>query len=170
MGVLALQDPVPVIVPLETVPLPVNSTKLPLASPATKSRLNVPLAGRGLAATPIRTPCPFEELGNPVPEIDPCAVLLLAIKQTGPCTENVPIGVVTLQGLGMDVPDPPRGFLAELQPAATISRTSNPKRAGHRACDEGECPRSWHALAWFSGRRSADECPGESPNDGYIPE
>jgi hypothetical protein len=103
-GVLGLQDPVPVIVPFETVPLPVNSTKLPLASPTTKSRLlNVPLAGRGLAATPIRTPRPFEELGNPDPEIDPCEVLLLAIKQTGPRTETVPIGVVTLQGLGTDV-------------------------------------------------------------------
>src|ERR1022692_4802418 len=101
MGVLELQDPVPVIVSFETVPLPVNSTKLPLASPATKSRLNVPLAGTGLEGTPIRTPCPvfFEVLGNPVPEIAPCPVLLLAIKQTGPCTENVPTGVVTLQGL-----------------------------------------------------------------------
>jgi hypothetical protein len=100
-GVLALQDPVPVIVPFETVPLPVNSTKLPLASPATKSTLIVPFAGTGLVATPIRTPCPvfFAVLGNPVPEIEPCAVLLLAIKQTGPCTENMPTGVVTLQGL-----------------------------------------------------------------------
>jgi hypothetical protein len=26
-------------------------------------------------------------------------VLLLAMKQTGPCTENIPTGVVTLQGL-----------------------------------------------------------------------
>src|ERR1039457_1412307 len=102
MGVLGLHDPVPVIVPLATVPLPVNSTKLPFVSPATKSRLNVPLAGSGLEGTPIRTPCPvfFEELGSPVPEIEPCPVLLLAIKQIGPCTENVPTGVVTLQGLG----------------------------------------------------------------------
>ena len=101
IGVLELQDPVPVIVPFETVPLPVNSRKLPLASPATKSRLNAPLAGTGLAATPIRTPCPvfFEKLGSPLPEIEPCPVLLLAMKQTGPCTENIPTGVVTLQGL-----------------------------------------------------------------------
>jgi hypothetical protein len=100
-GVLELQDPVPVIVPFETVPLPVNSAKLPLASPATKSRLNVPFAGTGLAATPIRTPSPvfLEPLRNPVPVIEPCPVLLLAIKQTGPCTENMPTGVVTLQGL-----------------------------------------------------------------------
>ena len=101
MGVLALQDPEPVIVPFATVPLPVNSTKLPLASPATKSRSNVPLAGTGLERTPIRTPCPvfFEVLGNPVPEIEPCPMLLLAMKQMGPCTENIPTGVVTLQGL-----------------------------------------------------------------------
>ena len=100
-GVLELQDPVPFIVPFETLPLPVNSTRLPIASPATKRRLNVPFAGTGLAATPIRTPCPvfFEVLGNPVPEIEPCPVLLLAIKQTGPCTENMPTGVDTLQGL-----------------------------------------------------------------------
>ena len=91
----------PVIVPFETVPLPVNSTKLPLPSPATKSRLNAPFAGTGLAATPIRIPCPvfFEVLGYPDPEMDPCPLLLLAVKQTGPCTENVPTGVVTLQGL-----------------------------------------------------------------------
>jgi hypothetical protein len=101
MGVLELQDPVPVILSFETVPLPVNSTKLPLAPPATKSRLNVPSAGTGLAATPIRTPCPvfFEVLGNPDPEMEPCPLLLLAVKQTGPCTENMPTGVVTLQGL-----------------------------------------------------------------------
>ena len=100
-GVLELQDPVPVIVPLATVPLPVNSTKLPLASPATKSRLNDPLVGTGLESRPIRTPCPvfFEEVGNPVPEIEPSPLLLLAMKQTGPWTENLPTGVVTLQGL-----------------------------------------------------------------------
>jgi hypothetical protein len=101
MGVLVLQDPFPVIVPLVTDPTPVNSTTVPLASPATKSKLNTPPEGTGLAATPIRTPCPvfFEELGIPVPEIEPCPMLLLAVKQTGPCTENVPTGVVTLQGL-----------------------------------------------------------------------
>jgi hypothetical protein len=105
MGVLELQDPVPVIALFETVPLPVNSTKSPLAKPATKSRLNVPFAGTGLAATPIRTPCPvfFEKLGSPLPEMEPCPVLLLAIKQTGPCTENIPTGVVTLQGLETNV-------------------------------------------------------------------
>src|SRR6266705_4010731 len=94
MGVSGLHDPVPVIVPLATVPLPVNSTTLPFLS-LTKSRLNVASAGSGLEGTPIRTPCPvfFEELGSPVPEIEPCPVLLLAIKQTGPCTENVPTGV-----------------------------------------------------------------------------
>ena len=72
-GVLELQDPVPVILPFETVPLPVNSTKFPIASPATKSRLNVPLAGTGLTATPIRTPWPvfFEVLGSPDPEMEP---------------------------------------------------------------------------------------------------
>src|SRR5271170_4632257 len=113
MGVLALQDPEPVIVPLTSVPLPVNSTKSPPPSPATKSRLNVPLAGTGLAATPIRTPCPvfFEVLGNPDPEMEPCPLLLLAVKQTGPCTENMPTGVVTLQGLETNdtwsVLDPP---------------------------------------------------------------
>jgi hypothetical protein len=36
MGVLVLQEPVPVIWPLATVALPVNSTKLPFASPKTK--------------------------------------------------------------------------------------------------------------------------------------
>jgi len=99
MGVFGLQDPVPFIVPLATVPLPVNSTKLPFPSPATKSRLNVASAETGLEATPIRTPWPalFEEVDPP--EIEPCPLLLLAIKQTGPCTENVPTGVVTLQGL-----------------------------------------------------------------------
>jgi hypothetical protein len=101
MGVLELQDPVPVIVPLVTVPVPVNSTKLPFWSPATKSRLNVAPAGTGLEGTPIRTPCPVLFAGEPapVPEIEPCPLLLLAIKQTGPCTENVPTEVVTLQGL-----------------------------------------------------------------------
>ncbi len=101
IGVLELHDPVPVIVPFETVPLPVASTKSPLAAPAMKSKLNAPPAGTGLAATPIKTPCPvfFEVLGNPDPEMEPRPVLLLAIKQTGPCTENVPTGVVTLQGL-----------------------------------------------------------------------
>jgi hypothetical protein len=100
MGVLGLQDPVPVIVPVTTVP-PVNSTRLPFWSPRTKSRLNVPLAGTGLEGTPIRTPSPvfFAELSSPVPEIEPCAALLLAVKQTGPCTEKLPAGVVTLQGL-----------------------------------------------------------------------
>jgi hypothetical protein len=100
-GVLELQDPVPVNVPFETLPLPVNSTKLPLASPATNITLNAPLAGTGLAATPSKTPCPvfFDVLGSPVPEIEPCPVLLLAMKQTGPCTENIPTGVITLQGL-----------------------------------------------------------------------
>ena len=96
-----LQDPVPVIVPLATVALPVNSRTVPFDSPTTKSRLMGAFAGTGFEATPTRTPCPlfFEELGSPVPEIEPCAELLLAIKQTGPCTENVPTGVVTLQGL-----------------------------------------------------------------------
>ena len=101
MGVFGLQDPVPVILPLATVPLPVNSAKLPFLSPATKSRSTVALAGTGLEGTPIRTPWPvlFGELGIPVPEIEPSPVLLLAMKQTGPCTENIPTGVVTLQGL-----------------------------------------------------------------------
>jgi hypothetical protein len=73
IGVLELQDAVPVIVPFETVPPPVASTKSPLAAPATKSKLNAPPAGTGLAATPIRTPWPvfFEELGSPDPEMEP---------------------------------------------------------------------------------------------------
>jgi hypothetical protein len=102
MGVLGLQDPVPVIVPLPTVPLPVNSAKVRLESPTTKSRLTVALAGTGLEGRPIRTPSPvfFDELSSPDPEIEPCPALLLAIKQTVPCTENAPTGVVTLQGLG----------------------------------------------------------------------
>lgn len=101
MGVLGLHDPDPVIVPLATVPLPVNSTKLPFFSPRTKSRLIVELSGTGFAGTPIRTPSPvlLALLSSPFPEIDPCPVLLLAIKQTGPCTENVPTGLATLQGL-----------------------------------------------------------------------
>jgi hypothetical protein len=99
-GVLELHEPVPVIVPLVTVPLPVNSTK-PEVLAATKTRFNVAPTGTGSEGTPIRTPWPLllKELGSPVPEILPCALLLLAIKQTGPCTENVPTGVVTLQGL-----------------------------------------------------------------------
>ena len=105
MGVFALQDPVPVIVPLVTVPPPVNSTKLPFCSPKTKSRLNVALAGTGLEGTPIRTPSPvfLAELSNPFPEMEPCPLLLLAIKHTDPSTENVPTGLVTLQGLETNV-------------------------------------------------------------------
>ena len=96
---LGLQDPVPVIVPLPTVPLPVNSTK-PDLLPATNSRFNLE-DGTGFEGTPIRTPCTvlLTLLGSPVPEIEPCPLLLLAIKQAGPSTENVPTGVVTLQGL-----------------------------------------------------------------------
>ena len=97
---LELQEAVPVIVPLVTVPLPVNSMR-PALLAATKSRLNAPFPGTGLADTPIKTPWPLfvEEAGSPLPEIEPCALLLLAIKQTGPCTENEPTGVDTLQGL-----------------------------------------------------------------------
>jgi hypothetical protein len=58
MGVLVLQEPVPVILPLATVALPVNSTKLPFASPKTKSSLIVELSVTGLADTPIKTPSP----------------------------------------------------------------------------------------------------------------
>lgn len=98
---LVLQDPVPFIVPLATVAVPVNCKTLPSDSPTTKSRLIVAFEGTGFEAVPTRTPWPlfFEELGRPVPEIEPCPLLLLAIKQTWPCTENVPTGVVTLQGL-----------------------------------------------------------------------
>jgi hypothetical protein len=73
MGVLGLQDPVPFIVPLATVAVPVNCKTLPFDSPTTKSRLIVAFAGTGFEATPTRTPCPlfFEELGRPVPEIEP---------------------------------------------------------------------------------------------------
>src|SRR5580704_6665954 len=99
MGVLALHVPLPFSAPLFTVPLPVNATTLPFASPATKSRLNAPSSGTGFAATPTRTPWPalFGEVDPPV--MEPCPLLLFAIKQTGPATENDPTGVVTLQGL-----------------------------------------------------------------------
>src|ERR1019366_6042813 len=105
MGVLGLQAPLPVIVPLTTVPLPVNSTKGPFCSPRTKSKFNVELAGTGFAATPISTPSPvlLALLSSPFPEMEPCPVLLLAMKQTGPCTENVPTGLITLQGLETNV-------------------------------------------------------------------
>ena len=96
-----LQVPVPVITPLATVALPVNSTTVPFESPKTKSMLTVELAGTGLEDTPIRTPSPvfFAEASNPFPEMEPCPLLLFAIKQTGPSTENVPTGLETLQGL-----------------------------------------------------------------------
>jgi hypothetical protein len=99
MGVFELQDPVPVSVALVTVPLPVNSATLPFLSPATNIKWNAASAGTGFAATPIRTPWPvlFEDVEPP--EIEPCPLLLLAIKQTDPCTENVPAGLATLQGL-----------------------------------------------------------------------
>jgi hypothetical protein len=101
VGVFVLQDPVPVIVPLVTVPLPVNSTTLPFASPKAKSRLIVALPGTGLEGTPIKIPSPvfFAELSSPFPEMEPCRLLLFAIKQTGPSTVNVPTGLVTLHGL-----------------------------------------------------------------------
>src|ERR1700723_2017382 len=101
MGVFGLHDPVPVIVLLATVPLPVNSMKVPFFSPRTKSKFNGALAGTGFAATPTRTPSPvlLALLSSPFPEIDPWPLLLLAIKQTGPCTEHVPTGLTTLQGL-----------------------------------------------------------------------
>ena len=65
----------------------------------------VALAGTGLADTPIRTPSPvfFAEVSNPFPVMDPCPLLLFAIKQTGPSTENVPTGLATLQGLETNV-------------------------------------------------------------------
>jgi hypothetical protein len=105
MGVFGLQDPVPVIMPLATVALPVNSTTLPFESPKTKSRLTVELAGTGLEGTPIRTPSPvfFAEVSSPFPEMEPCPLLLFAIKQTGPSTEKVPTGLATLQGLETNV-------------------------------------------------------------------
>src|ERR1700722_4648152 len=105
MGVFGLHDPVPVIVLLATVPLPVNSMKVPFFSPRTKSKFNGALEGTGFAATPIRTPSPvlLALLSSPFPEMEPCPVLLLAIKQTGPCTENVPTGLITLQGLETNV-------------------------------------------------------------------
>ena len=101
IGVLVLQEPVPVILPLTTVALPVNSTKLPSASPKTKSMLIVELSGTGLADTPIRTPSPlfFADASNPFPEMEPCPLFAFAIKQTGPSTEKEPTGLVTLQGL-----------------------------------------------------------------------
>jgi hypothetical protein len=105
-GVFELHDPVPVIEPLPTVPLASPSTKLPLLSPATKIRLNAVPAATGLDCTPIKIPCCVffvASVDSPVPEIDPCPLLLLAIKQTGPCTENVPTGVVTLHGLETNV-------------------------------------------------------------------
>ena len=100
-GVLGLQDPLPVIVPFATMPLPVNSKKSPFFWPKTKSKFTVPFKGTGFAATPTRTPSPIllALLSSPFPEIDPWPLLLLAIKQTGPCTENVPTGLTTLQGL-----------------------------------------------------------------------
>ena len=100
-GVLGLQDPLPVIVPFATVPLPVNSKKSPFSWLKTKSKFTVPFKGTGFAATPIRTPSPvlLALLSSPFPEIDPWPLLLLAIKQTGPCTENAPTGLTTLQRL-----------------------------------------------------------------------
>src|SRR6266496_6726207 len=94
MGVFGLQDPVPVILPLATVPLPVNSAKLPFLSPATKSRFTVALAGTGLEGTPIRTPWPvlFGELGIPVPEIEPSPVLLLAMNKRVLVLRTYPLG------------------------------------------------------------------------------
>src|ERR1700722_540967 len=67
----------------------------------TKSRLMVEPSGTGLASAPIRTPTPllFEVVSSPLPEIEPCALLLLAMKQVFPCTENVPTGVTTVHGL-----------------------------------------------------------------------
>ncbi len=67
----------------------------------TKSRLMIEPSGTGLASAPIRTPTPllFELLSNPFPEIEPCALLLLAMKQVFPCTEKVPTGVTTVHGL-----------------------------------------------------------------------
>jgi len=101
IGVSVLQEPVPVILPLATVALPVNSMKVPFASPKTKSRLIVELSGTRLAGAPIRTPSPvfFADASNPFPEMEPCPLLLFAITQTGPSTENEPTGLVTLQGL-----------------------------------------------------------------------
>jgi|SRR5580698_2710307 hypothetical protein len=99
MGVLELQDPLPFIMPFETVPLPVNSMKFKLWSASMNSRLNVPPEGSGFEGTPIRTPCPVLFAAIPGPEMEPCPELLLAIKQTVPSTENVPTGVITLQGL-----------------------------------------------------------------------
>lgn len=102
MDVFELHDPVPFIEPVPTVPVAVPSTKLPFLSPATKIALNVPPAATGLEGTPIKIPCCVffvVSADSPVPVIEPCPLLLLAIKQTGPCTEKVPTGVVTLHGL-----------------------------------------------------------------------
>src|ERR1039458_10430614 len=103
-GVFRLQDAVPVIVPLATVPVPVNSTK-PVLLAWTPSMVNVAFSGTGLAGTPIRTPTPvlFAEGSNPFPEMEPCPLLLFATKQTGPSTEHAPTGLVTLHGLETNV-------------------------------------------------------------------
>jgi hypothetical protein len=85
MGVLELHDPVPVIVPLTTVPLPVNSTK-PEVLAATKSRFKVEPEGTGLEGTPIRTPCPvaLKEVGSPVPRDRALPTVIVGDEANGP--------------------------------------------------------------------------------------
>ncbi len=96
-----LQLPLPVIFPPMTVPVPVNSTNRPPDVAETNTRLTDELSGMGSAGAPTRTPCPrlLLAVGIPVPEIDPEALLLFAVKHTFPVAENVPTGVVTLHGL-----------------------------------------------------------------------